>query len=178
MNKYFIYILFPVSLALLTIGFSACEEEDELPSITLEGKNTFGCLVNGKLFTPKAPPGQVGTEADLFQLGDTATSVNIYGSNYASDQSFFISIIDSPELQIDKTYSLTDSTCCGIEYSEFGDFPSCRYKKSLSGHVKLLKFDINQKILSGTFEFKAYSDACNDTVTITEGRFDIGEIWQ
>ena len=166
--------LFIVWLMLLVIFFSACQEDDELPSITSEGKNTFGCLVNGRLFTPKAPPGQTGTQAHFFLLGDTSTSVNIYGGNY--NQDVFISIIDSPELQIDKTYSLTDSTCCGIEYSEFGDSPSCRYKKALSGNVKLIKFDINQKILAGTFEFKAYSDACNDTVTITEGRFDIGEI--
>ena len=39
------------SIILCALFYSACnEDEDELPPVTMEGKNTFGCLVNGKVF--------------------------------------------------------------------------------------------------------------------------------
>ncbi|GAA0188652.1 hypothetical protein GCM10009122_47650 [Fulvivirga kasyanovii] len=175
MNKYFTYILFPVSLALF-IGFSACQEDDELPPITSEGKNTFGCLVNGELWLPKGALGQGGTFAQMKIWNDTV-GATLYADNVNTTSGITISFFDVPHLRIDKSYDLTDSTYF-IQYSRLKDGKACFYENVVKGNLKLSEYNIDQKILSGTFEFKAYSDVCNDTVTITEGRFDIGEIMQ
>ena len=54
-----------------------------------EGKNTFGCVVNGKLWLPEGSLGQGATHAEIYKRPDTL-AVNIYSSN--QDQSIFMSI--------------------------------------------------------------------------------------
>ena len=49
----------------------------------------------------------------------------------------------------------------------------CFYDQVITGYVNLSKFDTNSQIISGTFEFKVYSADCTDTVTISDGRFDL-----
>ena len=52
-----IILLFAV--ALFPFHFSSCIEEgaEVLPEATMEGKNTFGCLVNGEVWLPKGYAG-------------------------------------------------------------------------------------------------------------------------
>ena len=176
MNKYFTHILAPVSLALLAIGFSACQEDDELPAITSEGKNTFGCLVNGELWLPKGRLGQGGAFIEIQQPKDTVV-INIYAGNDKANSNIAFSIHDSPTLQTGKTYDLTYDKFYA-RYVDYATDVSCHYDEALTGSIRLSKFDPDGNIIAGTFEFKAYSDGCKDTVTITEGRFDIGEIMQ
>ena len=157
----------------LPLALSTCRDEDELPPITTEGKNTFGCVVNGKLWLPEQSLGQGATHAEIYKRPDTL-AVNIYSSNQG--QSIFMSIIDFPDLRVNETYYFTNEKCCGLQFLNFENSASCSYEVPQSGHIKLLKWDPDKNILAGTFEFKAYSDECEDTVVITEGRFDIGEI--
>ena len=174
MSKYFTHILVPVSLVLLAIGFSACQEDDELPAITAEGKNTFGCLVNGELWLPKGRLGQGAAFIEL-QLPENKEVINLYVDDDKTNSGITISINDSPGLKTEKIYDLKDDAYY-VEYSSNRNGKLCFYRQVLDGYIKLSKFNPGGNIISGTFEFKAYSDACNDTVTITEGRFDIGEI--
>ena len=62
-----------------------------------EGKNTFGCVVNGKLWLPEGSLGQGATHAEIYKRPDTL-AVNIYSSNQS--QSIFMSIIDFPDLRL------------------------------------------------------------------------------
>ena len=50
--------LIKISLALLAILLSACERDipTTLPPATQEGKNTFGCYINGELFLKNNQP--------------------------------------------------------------------------------------------------------------------------
>lgn len=168
--KYLSFLL----LVCIPIAFSNCRDEDELPPITMEGKNTFGCIVNGKLWLPEGTFGQSATHAEIYKRPDTL-AVNIYASN--SGQSIFMSIIDMPDLKINETYDFSNNKCCGLQYLNFENSPSCSYEIPTSGHITLSKLDLNKGIIAGTFEFKASSDECEDTVVITEGRFDIAEIF-
>ena len=82
----------------MSVFYSACnEDEDKLPPITMEGKNTFGCLVNGKVFVSKGRIGNVGTYAEVQYVQDTI-GVNLYAMNSEADQSFVFSFYDSPDL--------------------------------------------------------------------------------
>ena len=140
----------------------------------MEGRNTFGCLVNGKVFFPKAPLGQSGVHAEFSNSKIDTMAINIYAGNRS--QSFFISILDSPSLETGRVYDLSNKNCCGIQYIEFDDKHTCDYEIALNGFIKLSIFDLNKSIVSGTFEFITYNSNCSDTIKVTEGRFDIGEI--
>jgi hypothetical protein len=150
---------------------SCCEDEGRLPPITTEGRNTLGCLVNGEVWLPLRSFAQGGIYSEL-QVGVDTVGVNIYGDNAKSDDGITISFFDSPTLQTDLNYDLTNPGF-HVEYSKNADKIVCFYDSVLSGNVKLLKFDTNNQIISGTFEFKVYSIACNGTVTVSEGRFDV-----
>jgi len=170
------------SLSLMCAGFciilcplfySACNgDDDELPPISMEGKNTFGCLVNGQLFVSKGRPGNVGTYAELQYAQDTI-GINIYATNYETDQSLIFSFYDIPDLVEDKRYFLHTQN-----YSVFYVTQNCDYRtdKLVDGWIELNKYDIKRPIISGTFEFTAYNPDCGDTIKVTNGRFDIGEL--
>ncbi|MEJ7645769.1 MAG: hypothetical protein WKF87_14335 [Chryseolinea sp.] len=153
--------------------FSTCREDDELPPITMEGKGTFGCLVNGKMMLGEGYL-QNGTHADIYKGSDTV-AVNIYG--YRDGQTMFMSIIGVPDLKINERYSFINNDCCGLQYVEYTDTGQCTYELPISGYVTLSRWDEGKNILAGTFQFTAESDECPGTVVITEGRFDIGEIF-
>ncbi|WP_221417880.1 hypothetical protein, partial [Fulvivirga kasyanovii] len=90
-------------------------------------------------------------------FNDTS-GVSIYADNYDEVSSMLISIFDIPTLKEGKIYDLTN-TSFFVQYTEATENQGCFYRNVTSGQLKLSKYDINQKILAGTFEFKAYSDA-------------------
>ncbi|WP_276373927.1 hypothetical protein [Chryseolinea sp. H1M3-3] len=165
--------LYIVVLFILPVALSTCRDEDELPPITMEGKNTFGCKVNGKLWLPQGRAGQSGTHVDLTFPGDTVV-VNIYAS--AGESGFVISIYDVPNLQINKPYDLATDQYY-TSYLNWSNGISCDSDSIISGNVTLSRFDRPINIISGTFEFTTYSNECSGSVSITEGRFDIAEIF-
>ena len=155
--------------------FISCEEDEKekLPPITMEGKNTFGCLVNGNAWLSIGALGQDGTYAELQTSGDT-TAIIIYADNMKRNDGLRMFFYDLPTLQADKVYDLTNSDF-HVEYRKRsdGDKVLCTYDEALTGIVTVLKFDTNYQIISGIFEFKSYTIDCNDTVIITNGRFDL-----
>jgi hypothetical protein len=175
--KAFLTILILATL----LALSSCQlfdNEHELPPITTEGKGTFGCLVNGKVFLPEAPWGYgSGVSAELFK-NDTLSSVNIYAGNTNTRQTLFISVLDEPEIMIGKLYDLTDTTKCGFHYVDYSGSFTCDYESLISGHLQFLKFDVTNttKIIAGTFELTSSSVDCKDMTIVTKGRFDISDV--
>jgi hypothetical protein len=163
---------FSICLFLCPLFYSSChEDEDKLPPITTDGRNTLGCLVNGEVWLPLRSLLQGGIYSELETVVDTV-GIHIYGDNAKSDDGITISFFDSPTLRTDLNYDLTNPRF-HVEYSKDADKQVCFYDSVLSGNVKLLNFDVNSQIISGTFEFKVYNIACNRTVTVSEGRFDL-----
>lgn len=155
--------------------FITCREDDELPPITREGKSTFGCLVNGKIWLTEGSAFASNTHAEVYCFHDSI-AVNIY-ANGRSQTTMFMSIIARSALKINEPYHFVNSNeCCGLQYLDFSGAVSCSYELPVSGHVTLSRWDEDEGILAGTFQFSAESDECLGTVAITEGRFDIGEI--
>lgn len=167
-------LIFLFSLVYLPLCFFSCKKHDVLPPLTSEGNNTFGCLVNGKLWLPKGALMQGGTLAEVTVRNDHA-GASIYADNVDRNSGITLSFYDRPALVIGKPYDLTDSTFL-IEYTDWDGEINCFYGDVINGQLKLSKFDPDNKVVSGTFEFTAYSSECGDTVRVTDGRFDIGEL--
>ena len=167
----FFFILFCPLLA------SQCEKppedfEEKLPAITTEGKNTFGCRVNGEIWIP-------WIEFDLF---DNHTTVSYHaptgGVNISTKKK-----IDDLDLFQAISFSSTDVKGIGEhEYNraDYRDYDtafceSYRFEHDtiLGNKFNILKLDTENHIISGTFEFTAINDEC-DPVVITDGRFDLG----
>jgi hypothetical protein len=161
-------------LLLALAGCEGCKKDEpkpkteleKLPPITQEGKNTFGCLVNGKAFVPLSFDSRA-----VYQLG----TLQISGTRF------------EPYLQLgiivnEKNYGLLNTTSYHLNgfpdsfigaYSE-NSAQSCtyEYQNCFTGKITLSKLDRIRYIISGTFDFVTVAKDC-DTLKITDGRFDI-----
>jgi hypothetical protein len=181
MKNYFFLI------ALILCSLTACKkdkdingtgtpppQQQQLPPITTEGKNTFGCLVNGEVWLPEVKPYQMF----IYSL----TSSYEFGNALIIARK---SIKNGGVLVVSEgvTLSLYNFYQQGfIELSPYsgsaGQFrdglADCTFVTDSvqKGSVNILKLDTVQKIISGTFEFTVGKLNC-DTVRITDGRFDV-----
>ena len=169
-------------LALFSI-FAACKKgsttttQDQLPPATQTGTNTFGCLVNRKVYIPKGYSG-TGTPnpKKIFDIGlNRLPYLQIDAIQYDDQKnqngSFIINIDSLIGTGIYTVY--TNKKQIG-----FGSYliPSCgilpdddiQYK---SGNIQITKYDLTNGIISGIFSFKIKPSNC-DTLFFTEGRFD------
>ena len=173
-------IIINLLLAALLMGCKGCEEEpkpktelEKLPPPTLEGKDTFGCLVNGKAWYTTSSTNAVAS----YQLGGLSISAEILIPLF---QSIGISLRDpagGPSLS-EGSYSLVYPN----EYNPWASFnasTSCYYGGTSqsrgdanAGALVITRFDKINYIVSGTFEFNITHDGC-ETMKITHGRFDI-----
>jgi hypothetical protein len=165
---------------------------EELPPITQEGKNTFGCYVNGNLFIPRGPtPIFVPKLKKTHDNYNTLTiTVNSYrdsaGITISESMGFFLKDIKEEGVY---TLKLTDIFGEGylsspINYlKSIGDSPSiCYFKNSnhdIAGNITITKLNKDPKnyFISGTFEFTltmskpGYCDI--PILKVTQGRFDL-----
>jgi hypothetical protein len=171
--------MLPITTLLLLLGvmtsLESCDlfeksskpktELEKLPPATQEGKNTFGCLVDGKAWVTKT-----SIDADAYyQEGLLFITASVITSN--SDQIITMSLFD---------LSLSEKEYALAEHPEiFGRLRdlknNCEYltSSSYTGKLIITHFDQINFIISGTFEFEAYSNDCDKIVKITHGRFDL-----
>jgi predicted small secreted protein len=161
---------------LLTIN--SCSEKNEneltpleqLPEATQTGENTFGCLINGEAFVVRNTSKQVA----IYQGGGLSISGALDINSLTREVSFFLSESSIGEnIKENQLYILNNSTIMKGQY--YREDLNCFYytNNMLVGSVKITKIDRINYIISGTFEFDAISDTCNDIVKITNGRFDL-----
>ena len=144
------------------------EEPTELPPETQTGANTFGCYVNGELFVAQPHFSGFHVRNYVDAMYGTSLSGESYVEIYGSNKSIYIMLViinpDTNNLFIPSS----------INYSNNGiDF----YGRN-TGEVFFTKLDLENQIVSGTFEFEIPllkdGEAVEDsTVKITEGCFDI-----
>ena len=174
----------PKSIITLLLGIAAslclatqCPKEEnpnELPPETQEGKNTFGCYVNGELYINEgkylpalrdigAIYNQETNRLEVFSLAGIDGSIHLF--------------IDDPR-EGENILSIGYFTPAGTHRACWG------FGCETCGHVLISKFDPANRVISGTFEF---SGKCMDVyssekplkyfgdsiVHVTEGRFDI-----
>ena len=153
-------------------------ELEKLPAITQTGANTFGCLVDGVAWLPNgSKPQNGGSNIQVyvdptFQGGRFSITGHQY-NNFQSKLSFGASSCTSAGY-----YDISLSVN-GIDYNrflnnvstcEFSSFDTGSYRR---GNFNITRYDLTNGIFSGTFEFTIKSQACGDTIRITNGRFDV-----
>ena len=166
-------------IILLCFCFAECKKSsnpaDQLPHATQTGANTFGCLVNGKVFVPQSncfflcsPPlefyfdnsngGQFGVKAENENLKETIT-FGLDTCNIAKRYSYYI----NPNYPVRFSFTPSNGIC---------DL-STRLDTQViaNGFVDITRFDLLNGVISGTFEFTLSKSGC-ETKNITNGRFD------
>jgi hypothetical protein len=159
--------------------FSRCKkdktEEAQLPPETTTGAMTFGCKVNGKVFVPKDGRGKPGLFVQYVNLGTGPGGgwfLNISAINWMPSTPEGVNInTDSLIVSEGVTYSLKyrKKGFVGAFYENGPQYDA----KDNSGELKVKKFDNVNRIISGTFFFTGTDNSNGQTVSITDGRFDI-----
>lgn len=181
--------LLPLFLVPLLLA-SSCKKDDTdpngLPAATQEGKNTGGFLVNGEPWLPKASavgnnPYTVSAaygplmyrahrlEMSMFRYQDVNNnqSLTLYlayvrqPGTYQLNQDINTVVISKP-FPSHAMYSVSS-----LGRTEF-------YTGSTAhGQVIITRLDTIARVVSGTFEAKLKEDGGPDSLSITQGRFDI-----
>ena len=137
-------------------------ELEKLPPETRIGKQTFGCLINGKAFAPVS-------KVDIYSVFQQGI-LTIGAESDRPDQWIGITLIENGNVLEPGSYNLTDPPYQKAKayYSE------CYYyeEHTIDGSVTITRFDKFLYIISGTFAFSTFTSAY-DTLKITDGRFDI-----
>jgi hypothetical protein len=187
---------------LITILFvallSSCSDdsnnpESQLPPITHTGENTFGCLIDGRIFIPRDGTGTwAGPDNAVSIYGDptgnnqyTEIEVRDYKSqrtakllihiqnlhqigigNYVINESNGMSSIDGPN----HTYLY-----CRVFNQSTNSYQYYRSYEN-SGSINITRYEITPNVsffISGTFNCSVKNSADpNDVIEITNGRFD------
>jgi hypothetical protein len=154
---------------------------DQLPPATQEGKNTFGCLLNGQAWTPKGYSGYSNYSVvydPTFNEGNFNLKVyRIEKQNDNSDIQYFLTLV-MDTLSQPGTYSLNSPNLRGGAYymivrSNNQVICDYTYENQIyrRGSLTITRLDLNKGIISGTFEFTLAKPGC-DTIRVTNGRFD------
>lgn len=178
----------PFAFAFLFISmhsFSSCWKEDppepltplqQLPAKTREGKNTFGCLVNGEPYVMCRPLDDFLGGSVLhtdYGVISNCTYVNIYTVDRCQQDS--LSRLESLDLgfaigcgYLSASYINLNKQYCDNQ-QDFRHFDST----STVNYLKITRRDESAHVLSGEFEFDLFTPNCTDTIHIRNGRFDI-----
>ncbi len=166
-----------ILLLLLPVLLFQCKKQnpepiEQLPSITQTRANTFGCLLNGQAWTPR---GNHGSSNYIVSYDPTYRegTLNISTYRYINDNNLQYITIASDSIRATGNYPLTVSN---HQEALFIDTRSgCEFLQGQmhfrSGNLTIAKLDLNQGIISGTFEFTLAKPGC-DTIKVTNGRFD------
>ena len=147
--------------------------KEVLPAASQTGANTFGCLLNGKVWLPKGFNGTSNLSLSYdptFNKGAFDLRSYRYPDNSTRVQ-YVILALDSlsatgfyPVEDIHQDVQFSDSNTC-----HYYSFDSTVHR---TGAITITKFDLMKGIISGTFLFNLSKTGC-DSIKVTEGRFDV-----
>lgn len=152
-----------ITFALLILTISSCSIFEPKPE-----SEKFYCKINGKAWRPEKatftsrPP----ITAEWFKNGNFGISA------YNVNQNITIGIKLGMNIPLEiKTYELQNQASGnnGYYYYDTSTLPR-EQLTSKSGNIKITKIDANS--ISGTFEFKTYSDIKKKECNITKGQFN------
>lgn len=170
-NNKISFIALAICMAFLSLS---CQKE-KLPKLTHEGKNTFGCKINGKNWVPKGGGGLLNP-IDALRGGFwyNKNTIYIWTNNDSERVELYVkNVFSTGEYGLNtKTLPMPDNLypdSYGL-YSNGND--NYVTTSAHTGKVTISNRDTVNSIVSGTFEFTAVNSA-GKTVKITDGRFDI-----
>ncbi|SIR50436.1 DUF6252 family protein [Pontibacter lucknowensis] len=166
---------FLLLFTLLSIG--SCKKrdvnpKDVLPAATMEGKNTFGAMVNDKVWLPKGRPSTFQPNLQLiYDPGYENGSFDIRAFRVDQNTSTY-ELMNINITQVNKAgiYDLGNRQLGRVYY----EASECVYEGNegeVKGTLEITKLDLQNDIIAGKFEFTIKSSDCK-TISVTEGRFD------
>jgi hypothetical protein len=172
-----------IILASLLILTGCKKSVDALPDATQTGANTFGLKLNGQYWVPQTFAGINAPNLSAQLSGPNLNDLVITAQNFASEPTetqftLYVKNITGPG-----TYPLNETT--GIYPGASASYayyvkrkinPLNEWMTSTqnTGVVTITKWDMPNKIVSGTFEFNAGStDASAGIISVADGRFDV-----
>ena len=183
-------------LLLILLLLGACRKDKKTPAITLPpytevGANTFGCMIDGKVFVPKSDHWMINKikagYQNLFlgngEIGFVLSALNTdWGNNIV-----FNGVFNEARPMEEKTYPLgyyngsyhknpviIEDSIYVRYYTEEGldaDAYVCK-PPNYVGELTIKHFDLEKQIMSGTFWFDAV-DTFGNVVEVRDGRFDV-----
>jgi len=145
--------------------------EQQLPGLTTTGENTFGCLVNGEAWLPEGgnPFGPGSKLTSQFHRPTNRLAIGASRDDENQYVGFTIVLFENKELDSLNYAGFDDSDDrCDIGSITHPIDTTAPY------HFEIVSFSLEEKTASGTFSFTAVNTSClNDTVAISEGRFDV-----
>lgn len=177
---YRIFVLIAIALCLFNCNNDDDNKKppiDQLPPMTTTGENTIGCLVNGEPFTDS------GLMNNFYQFVDGEFFLVINweegpNNNYKDGQLALsgIEVMENQMYILDKSSFIDgDYTGSGATFTSNSEDIFGQYETNMNytGQIKFTKFDNTNNIMSGTFEFEAQEIITGETISITNGRFDL-----
>ncbi|MCO5253829.1 MAG: hypothetical protein M9892_05625 [Bacteroidetes bacterium] len=190
-------------LLLLVFSSLRCNKDDdgifkqkrptELPPITTEGKNTFGCLVDGELLVPYPRKAIKDNFEGLYYSGvwgdehhgsfhmfaamdgiqgHESKVINIRLFNRVFDVGEYLLFNDSLNSGNTNTTDYNNASLRVYDEKGKSTFESWRVPNPNSGRLNILRLDTLNRIMAGTFYFDAVNKE-GDTIKVTDGRFDL-----
>lgn len=184
--------LLKASAYVLMLAFASCKsckkEVNPLPPETQTGANTFGCLIDGKPYIPDGSGGFGGakpiTGGYAYTPQSCSSKYDVWVTTYRKDGWDFSIYLENVGNKTGK-YPLKYTTpgaptiLCppnhAIFYKYISPSETAVYAtdSEYTGEVTITRADTVNKIVSGTFFFKARRPATGETIEITNGRFDV-----
>ena len=169
----------------LTIGLAAmgCKDREPnpnvLPPATQEGKNTAGCLVDGKVLVFSNNMGNQGYEQSEYGEQGNGFSLKLYMTQIRKrDMGFELFIDDNEKLVLNKKYIIGNNYTQNdidfpadnlfIVYNDVGYITDDNHK----AEIVFTALNKHKQFVSGTFSGKLKSPETGRVITVTEGRFD------
>ena len=182
------YILFCFPLFFLA---ASCDDDDlsissnEAPleelnrrvPITQEGAGTFGCLINGEVWTIRTGDfGASSSEYSCFYIEDNR-KLSIGARNYYpqshNGHDAFVLIVNDFSIDSLKSYSPNNNNpIFNPRFVDSSKYPGT-YFKDTSKINRITLNAINQEFMVGTFQLHAIDTITQKTLIITDGRFDL-----
>jgi hypothetical protein len=163
----------------LLCGLWACRKDEncppDLPCATQSGENTFGCYINGVpwvakrelgIFDPTAHPLEVSYDETGYG-GSNNNRLKLKGRYYGDEFSYIVIFVE-PVRGIGDIDRLNTYLSI-VEYR--GPHGSYELGQYAPFNIHVAKLDTVNNIIAGRFSFTLIG--ANDTLEITDGRFDV-----
>jgi hypothetical protein len=189
----------------MIVGLHSCANVDDgtgdsLPAITSEGKNTFGCLINGETFLPKNNGGFSAGYSTVLRAQYSYFEQEYYGmepgyhlaisaSNSLTKKSIRIELTAADEpISTGQTYPIVLKNngvlSANYRYSTDTQDPTDPYiyyytalnhitTEEFNGEITFNLVDEENQIISGVFYFSCINPNTGNIVEVNAGRFDI-----
>jgi hypothetical protein len=157
-----------------------------LPPITETGANTFGCLIDGKVWVPHFTCNYLANPCSEINYSilpaDSSAKLPIIfvfmAGNDAGEHSYF-NFAPWENSHISTTGNVADSLLISFDGNYGLNVPAFTYSNNLGAGnnvFEITKLDSVNQIISGIFNFTLYAisnSGAVDSIVVTEGRFDL-----